>query len=131
MGCDEPNVRTSTVLAWTSGSSGTDLFVPATGPLRTADWNSGLVTLEVEATSDSAAMEVVRSYSLSNDGITWDTPVTLADATPVASGRSYGATLTSIPVSKAWVRFGVTTNQLTGSDLEQMRLLYTLTLVKR
>ena len=131
MGCDEPNVRTSRVLAWTSGTEANDLFAPATGPLRTVDWVSALVTLEVEANSDTAAMEVVRSYSLSNDGITWDTPVTLADGAVVVSGRSYGATLTSIPMTKAWVRFGVTTNQKTGSDLEQMRLLYTLTLVKR
>ena len=55
----------------------------------------------------------------------------LADAGWVSAlGPSYGATYTLVPLSKAYIRFGVTTNQK-GTDLEQVRLVYTLTLAPR
>jgi hypothetical protein len=128
----KPNVLSSVVLAWTSGSSASDLFAAATRPLQTIDWNLAVVTLDVEASSDTASVEVQRSYSLSNDGITWDAPVALADAGWVSAlGPSYGATYTLVPLSKAYIRFGVTTNQKAGTDLEQVRLVYTLTLAPR
>jgi hypothetical protein len=70
-------------------------------PLRTIDWNLAIVTLDVEASSDTAAVEVQRSYSLSNDGITWDAPVALADAGWVSAlGLSYGATYTAGPAQQ-------------------------------
>jgi hypothetical protein len=76
--------------------------------------------------------ETVVGSSLSNDGITWDAPVALADAGWVSAlGPSYGATYTLVPLSKAYIRFGVTTNQKAGTDLEQVRLVYTLTLAPR
>lgn len=134
MGLDgKPNVLFSVILAWTSGSSASDLFAAATAPLRTMDWNLAIVTLDVEASSDTAAIEVQRSYSLSNDGISWDAPVALADAGWVSAlGLSCGVNSTVVPLTKAYIRFGVTTNQKgAGSDLEQVRLVYTLTLAAR
>ncbi len=52
----KPNLQSSVVLAWTSGSSASDLFAAATRPLQTIDWNLAVVTLDMEASSDTASI---------------------------------------------------------------------------
>jgi hypothetical protein len=55
----------------------------------------------------------------------------MTGSAPAPRVSSHRPTPTTIPFAKAWVRLGVTTNQKAGSDLEQMRLGYLLSLVKR
>lgn len=116
----------SVVQAWSSGNTsvGTDLFFPATDALPTIDWGGGKVSLEVQATSGAAEIEVTRYYQLSNDQLSRDAPVAMTTDTGAVSalGFDYGTAGTTTPLTKRFIRFGIRTHQKTGTAIEQIRV---------
>jgi hypothetical protein len=135
MGCEGggSKVAQQVVLACSSGSAATDLFFPATGAISTDDYEGAKIDVEVEATSDAASIELYRRYQLSNDQLTWDTPVAMTTDTGAVSavGRDYGTAYTTMPATKRFVRFGFETNQKSGAAIEQMRVRISTHLASR
>ena len=129
-GCDggPPSTVQSIMQIWSSGDAGADIFFPGTPAMKTIDWIGGRASLEVQATSGTGEIEVSLYYQLSNDQITWDSPVAMSTDTGLVSalGYDYGTAGTTVPTTKKFVRFGLVSNQKAGTAIEQMRVRFIL-----
>ena len=121
MSCGPKTIRNGGGV-WTLPDMTTPVFVPRTGTLRSADYASAGITLELLDPTNQ--IEVGRGVTTSDDGVTWNTPVAFGTAGYISSaGFDYPGGLDTIPTTYRFLRFGILARNVTSAAIiEQARV---------
>lgn len=108
---------------WTQKSA-TYLFHPASAPESTVNWRDVRGSIENRGSSGAISTRIV--YRLSNDGITWDSPLALYRSpnnpqVQTNDGTAYGSTFVDLSgdiQGKQWIQWGVEAANSSGTSTE-------------
>lgn len=107
--------------------------IPAWTVKSTTNWNffalsppmssSGVINVRVsfEMANNSGDCKIRPVLRMSNDGVTWDSPVAIGTATLSDDGTTYGAVfenMATTTTAKQLVQFGIEVQNATGSGVE-------------
>jgi hypothetical protein len=112
------------ITVWTKKSDSLWLFHALAAPESTVGYEA--VRGSLENRSSSGATKTRISYRLSNDGVTWGTPLALyrspnSPQEQINDGTAYGALFVNLAPDlqdKQWILWGVEAVNSTGSGLE-------------
>jgi hypothetical protein len=108
------------VVVWSSGSTTNWVFHPVAEPEPSADVPTTMrPNLGLAQSSGNAKIRL--ALRMSNDGLTFDTPVAIGSLVAAAESSVFGTTysdLASNLVSKRLVQFGIQCQNASGSNIE-------------
>ena len=109
---------------WSERSTSTWVFHPVSAPMQSADV-AGSIRPNIDMGQDSGNAKARAALRMSDDGLTWDTPVAIGTLTATADGTSYATSYADVKSTlegKRLVQFGIECTNETGTDLELARV---------
>jgi hypothetical protein len=108
---------------WTMKSTSTWMFHPVSEAISSVGINQIRASFSLE--QSTGVIKVRPALQMSNDGLSWDTPVAIGAATRNTDGTTFGsdyADLSATTQAKLYVRFGVQAQNDSGTDVEMGRV---------
>lgn len=118
------SVQLGPITTWTKRSTTNWIFHSLGAPMQSATVGRK-IRPNIDMSETSGDVKVRLSMRMSNDGMTWDTPVAIGTLTANADGPQFGssfADLSSTLDGKRLVQFGVEAVNDIGSNLELARV---------
>ena len=104
---------------WSAKSTSVWVFHPFSPSMDST--RVGDVRASFEMRQDSGNAKIRPAYRLSNDGVTWDSPIAIGGDTLIAEGFHWAdafAALSTLPETKQFIQWGIQCCNETGTDLE-------------
>lgn len=108
---------------WSQKSTSTWIFHPISEAMDSVGLRSVRASFSLE--QSTGQLKIRPAIQMSNDGLTWDTPVAIGAATRSTDGTTHGADYTDLSATteaKLFARFGIQCQNESGTDVELGRV---------
>lgn len=119
MACESGSHQAGPLPVWSQKDTTNWVFHPALPPMDSA--RHKYVRASIEMAQNSGACKIRPALRMSNDGVTWDTPVAIGSDTRNSNGTTYGNTFNDMgttTAAKQIVQYGVQAVNDSGTALE-------------
>lgn len=108
---------------WSQKSTSTWIFHPMSEAMDTVGVNHVRVSFSLE--QSTGLLKIRPAFQVSNDGLTWDTPVAIGTDTRNTDGTTFADEFVDISgttTTRLFLRFGVQVQNDSGTDVELGRV---------